>query len=392
MLPKGYKVSGISSGIKKSKKKDLGLIYSSSDCLAAAVFTANKVKAAPIVLCKRNIKNKIRALIVNSGNANCFTGKQGLSDANTVAKEVAKELKVKLSNMLMASTGIIGVKMPKQRILNNIGRTVSALSKKRINDFASAILTTDTFPKIKSITLNIAGKRGVICGIAKGAGMIYPNLETSSVKHATMLCFILTDIGLSRPLLNNALNEAVEVSFNSISVDGCMSTNDSAFLLCNRMAKNKIINKEGKDYQVFKRGLNLVFSELAKKIVLDGEGATKFITIKIEKARDCAQAKKAAFSIANSNLFKCAIYGADPNWGRIIAALGASAINFNENNLDLYINRKPLLKKSKILKNKDRIKGKNVEVRLVLNQGKSMWVVHTCDLSPKYIKINANYN
>ena len=392
MFPKGFKVSGMASGIKKSKKKDLGLIYCSSDCLAAAAFTANKVQAAPIGLCKRNIKNKIRALIVNSGNANCFTGTQGLKDAYAITGRVAKVLSVKHGNVLMASTGIIGVNLPRKKILDSVDELAKNISEKKLQDFASAILTTDTFKKIKTTSLKLGKKKGIVCGIAKGAGMIYPNLQISASTHATMLCFILTDIAISKPLLNKALKEAVATSFNSISVDGCMSTNDSVFLLSNGLANNKIINNEGKDYRIFKKGLNLVCSELARMIVSDGEGATKFISVRVEKAKSYMQAKDVAFAIANSNLFKCAMYGADPNWGRIIAALGASLVSFNEKSLDLFINNKPLLRKSRIVNHKGRIIGKNVDVKLVLNKGKDSCVVYTCDLSPEYIKVNANYN
>ena len=392
MLPRGFKVSGISAQIKKNSKNDLGLIYSEVDCIAAAAFTKNKVKAEPIIFSKNNLKNTIRAVLVNSGNANCFTGKQAQNDVVTVARKLAAHLNINIKNILMASTGIIGVRWPKEKILSSLEDLISNLSQKAIRDFASSILTTDKFSKIKSVAINLSGKKGIICGIAKGAGMIYPHLEIAMPLHATMLCFILTDVAISRKLLNLVLKEAVEKSFNSISVDGCMSTNDSVFLLTNGLAANDIIRENNREFQIFRTALIKLCQDLAKMIVLDAEGATKFITIRIEKAKSVSEAKKAGFAIANSNLFKCAIHGGDPNWGRIVAALGADQINFDLSRLDIFINNKRILKNSRALPVLKKITGKNVDIRIVLNSGNYDWVVYSSDLSKEYIDINSCYS
>ena len=319
ILPCGFKASGVSCGIKKSGKLDLALLYSSLPAKAAGLFTVNKIPAAPVILC-RNFLGKgglFRAIIVNSGNANCFNGKKGLEDSLTTVSILAKRLGVKKENLLVASTGIIGKRLPLAKIKYALPELVRKLSCKGIKEASEAIMTTDTFLKGVTARVNIAGKPVTICGIAKGAGMISPDM-------ATLLVFILTDFDLSRPLLRNALKEAVDGSFNCITVDGCMSTNDSVILLANGAASGKRPSgKEG--LKLFSKALNLLSLELAKMIVKDAEGATKFIEIKVAGAKDFNQARRAALSIANSSLFKTAVTE-KPQFGRIAAAVGASGL------------------------------------------------------------------
>ncbi len=371
ILPCGFKASGVSCGIKKSGKLDLALLYSSLPAKAAGLFTVNKIPAAPVILC-RNFLGKgglFRAIIVNSGNANCFNGKKGLEDSLTTVSILAKRLGVKKENLLVASTGIIGKRLPLAKIKYALPELVRKLSCKGIKEASEAIMTTDTFLKGVTARVNIAGKPVTICGIAKGAGMISPDM-------ATLLVFILTDFDLSRPLLRNALKEAVDGSFNCITVDGCMSTNDSVILLANGAASGKRPSgKEG--LKLFSKALNLLSLELAKMIVKDAEGATKFIEIKVEGAKDFNQARRAALSIANSSLFKTAVYGENPNFGRIAAAVGASGVKASEKHLEIKVS--PLRKK-------------DITVNVALGAGKANAVVYTSDLTPEYIKINAEYN
>ncbi len=371
VLPLGFKASGISCGIKKSGKLDLALFYSDPPAKAACLFTTNKMPAAPVVLCRRSLKrnNLFKAIIANSGNANCFTGVEGLKDAQAIAGNLAKILSIKKESVLVASTGIIGRKLPVAKIESGITDLINELSHNGIDKAKKAIMTTDTFPKEVTVKLNIGGKIVTLCGVAKGAGMIAPNM-------ATLLAFIFTDADLSKDLLNKLLKDAVDSSFNCVTVDGCMSTNDSVMLLANGKAKNAGINN-GKNLKLFKDALNTVCLELAKMIVRDAEGASKFIQIKVSKAKNPMQARKAALAIANSNLFKIAIYGEDPNFGRIIAAVGASGVDALERSLKIKVS--PL-------------KRQDIFVDVALGRGSSSATVYTSDLTPKYIKINAKYN
>jgi glutamate N-acetyltransferase/amino-acid N-acetyltransferase len=371
ILPKGFKASGISCGIKKPGILDLALFYSDVFAKAACRFTTNRIQAAPIQINKKHLKKSrsFRAIITNRGNANAFTGKLGLKDAEETTKAVAEALNIKKENTLVCSTGIIGKRLPIIKIKKAIPRLVAGLSQKGIDKAKVAIMTTDRFPKEITVKLNIGNKTVTICGVAKGAGMIAPNM-------ATMLAFILTDAYISQRALNKALGLCVDNSFNCITVDGCMSTNDSLILLANGLAGNSFIDLD-KNFNLFVRALNLVCLELAKMIIKDAEGATKFIQIKVKSARNFREAKKAALSIANYNLFKAAMYGENPNFGRIVAAVGASAIDVRENNIKMKVS--PLNKK-------------NIKVEVWLKRGNADATVYTSDLTPKYIKINAEYN
>jgi glutamate N-acetyltransferase/amino-acid N-acetyltransferase len=315
-------------------------------------------------------KNKcFRAIIVNSGNANCFTGDPGLRGASETAATLAKSLGIKKENVLVNSTGIIGRQLPLSKIKKAIPELVAGLSSQGIEKAKKAIMTTDTFAKEITLKFNIGRQVITLYGIAKGAGMIAPNM-------ATMLAFIFSDVNITQGALNKALDICVEKSFNSITIDGCMSTNDTVGLLANGEAGNDLVDTE-KHFNLFAKALGVVCLELAKMIVKDAEGATKFIQIKVNGARDFCEARRIALTIANSNLFKTAMFGENPNFGRIAAAVGASGVEIKEK--DLKIKVSPLHKK-------------DIDIYVSINRGSASAVVYTSDLSPEYIKINAEYN
>jgi len=371
ILPLGFKASGISCGLKKSGKPDLALIFSQKSAEAACVFTTNSILAAPVILSKANLKkNKnFQAIIANSGNANCLNGKAGLKDALETTRVLSGVLGLKQESILISSTGIIGRKLAVDKIKLGIPGLVKGLSRNGIGKAARAIMTTDTFAKEFTVKFNLASKAVTICGIAKGAGMIAPNM-------ATLLSFILTDANITKGALNKALKIAVSGSFNSITVDGCMSTNDSVMLLANGEAANILISG-GEDLDKFSEGLSLVCLELAKMIVRDAEGATKFIKINVKAAPDKKTAMAVALNIANSNLFKTAVFGENPNFGRIASSIGASGAGVKEEDLKIKVSS---------------LKKKDIDVVVMLNQGSANAVVYTSDLTPEYIKINAEYN
>ncbi len=365
VLPAGFVAAGLSAGIKKSGKPDLALIVSQSPALAAVVSTSNTMQAAPIVLNKSHLKKSsaFYAIIANSGNANAFTGKQGLHDADSMASEVGYALSIKKESVLVASTGIIGRRMP-------VPALVLALSRPGIRQAEQAIMTTDAFAKEATAIVRIGGKPVTVCGIAKGAGMISP-------KMATMLAFITTDANITKHALDRALHEAVASTFNSITVDGCMSTNDTVIVLANRQAGNSQI-EGGAALRKFTEALRCVCLELAKMIVRDGEGATKSIRIMVTQAKNPDEAKHVALAVANSNLFKIAMYAGSPNiYGRIVAAVGATGVPVHED--DLTIQYSPLHKR-------------DVDITVQLGRGPARSVVYTSDLSHEYVKINAEYN
>ena len=372
VLPKDFLASGVSCGIKKSGKPDLALLYSRVPAQAAAAFTSNTIQAAPVQVCKLHLgKRKVfRAIVANSGNANCFTGPEGIQDALQTAQVVSGELGVDNKDIFVASTGIIGKRLPLSKIVTGIPYAVRGLSRDGIHDAKKAIMTTDTFAKEIAVRFMHEGRPVTICGIAKGAGMISPTM-------ATMLAFILTDAVITRRALSKALKAAVNESFNCITVDGCMSTNDTVIVMANGGAKTGLIDNASQGYGQFAQGLNTVCLELAKMIVRDGEGATKFIAISVTEARSFAEARAAALSIANSNLFKTAVYGETPNYGRIVAALGATGIATAEKDVRVHVSS---------------LHKRDISVHVSLNIGSSSATVYTCDLTPEYIKINAEYS
>ncbi len=372
ILPAGFQANGIAAGIKKSGKLDLALFYSDIPAKAACLFTSNAIQAAPIRISKNYLKkNKdYHAIIVNSGNANAFTGNAGLKNADETTKILSAAIGVKKESVLVASTGIIGKRLPIIKIKESIPELVKGLSVKGIDGAKRAILTTDKFAKEITVKLNIGSQIITICGIAKGAGMIAPNM-------ATMLCFILTDARITQRALNESLRICVNNSFNCITVDGCMSTNDTVIVLANSASHNNLIDTANSRFNLFLKALNIVCLELAKSIIKDAEGAAKFIQIKVEKAKDYAQARLVALNIANSNLFKTAMYGENPNFGRIVAAIGASGVNLTEK--DIKIKSSPLHKKE-------------IKIGVSIKQGNASATVYTSDLTPEYIKINAGYS
>ena len=371
ILPKGFQANGLACGLKKSGKPDLALIYSLFPALASAKFTTNSIIAAPLIVCKEHLKSakRFQAVLVNSGNANCFTGQSGIKDAQDAAGYLAQELKIDKNSVLVNSTGIIGKRLAIAKIKQRVPELVLGLSSSGIHKAKMAIMTTDTFAKEVSISLRIKGKPVRICGIAKGAGMIAPNM-------ATMLCFIMTDVAITQAALNKATAVAVDKSFNCISVDGCMSTNDTVLVLANAAAGNRVISS-GKHLRNFSLALESICLDLAKMVVADAEGATKFIQIDVCQAKHLQEAKKIALNIANSALFKVAVFGQKPNFGRVAAAVGASGFKIKEEQLKIRLGS---------------LKGKQVRLTVSLSRGKAKCTVYTCDLTPEYIKINAAYN
>jgi glutamate N-acetyltransferase/amino-acid N-acetyltransferase len=378
ILPKGFIASGLHCGIKR-KKPDLALFYSTVAAKAACKFTTNKIQAAPLLVCKEHLKKAklFQAIIVNSGNANCFTGKIGIKDAQETTLATAKALGIKKESVLVASTGIIGRRLSVQKIKNAVGQLVGKLSPSRINKAKLAIMTTDTFSKEITLKIRIGKKVVTISGIAKGAGMIAPNMASPEhIRRATMLCFIFTDAYITQRALTQALDKAVDNSFNCITIDGCMSTNDSIIVLANAKAKNDLIDSH-KHYGLFLEGLNKVCLELAKMLVKDAEGGTKFIKVEVNQAKSPKDARLAALAIANSNLFKTAVYGENPNFGRIVAAVGASGARVAEDKIKIKVS--PL-------------HHKEIDVYVSLGLGRGEATVYTSDLTEEYVKINAEYN
>lgn len=385
----GFKFSGISSGIKLSGEKDLALIYSESPAVTAGVFTTNKVKAAPVRMAiERIASGKGQAVIINSGNANACTGDRGFKDASDISTKTADELGIPPELVYVSSTGVIGVPLPLSKIKKALPRAVKELSRSSINKSAAAIMTTDTFAKTYSKKIKIGNKTGTIAGMAKGAGMICPDM-------ATMLCFIVTDIAVTPKALNTALKEAVNGSFNRLTIDNDMSTNDTVMIMANGLSGNKPLTKKSAYYQKFQKTLSEITYNLAKMIALDGEGATKLIEIVVKRAVTEADASKAALSVARSMLVKTAVYGRDPNWGRIMAAIGYSGIDVDERKTDIYINKIKLVSRGTGTNREKAAKkifaDNEIVITIDLGSGSRTARALTCDLTEKYIDINAHY-
>ncbi|MBF0506747.1 MAG: bifunctional glutamate N-acetyltransferase/amino-acid acetyltransferase ArgJ [Nitrospirae bacterium] len=387
--PKGFLFAAVEAAIKKPGRKDLALIYSDTEATSAGMFTKNMVKAAPVKLDMKRIRSgKGRAIIVNSGNANACTAEQGMNDAIEMTAMTARALGLKAGLVYACSTGVIGTPLPMERIRPKIAELSSSLGKSTIDDVAAAIMTTDTFPKIAGRRIKINGTLLTISGICKGAGMIRPDM-------ATMLCFIMTDACVERSALDSALKTAVERSFNLITVDGDMSTNDTILLMANGAAGNYPITKSSPAFGRFLKALSEVALELSTLIVKDGEGASKFIKVVIRNARSNAEAKRGAMAVADSMLVKTALYGNDANWGRIICALGYSGIMVKEEKTDITINGIKVAKKGRATQRdkeaNERLKAKEVTVEVDLGVGKGSATVLTCDLTEEYVRINAEY-
>jgi glutamate N-acetyltransferase / amino-acid N-acetyltransferase len=386
----GFTASGIAAGIKKNGAKDLGLILGEQPCTAAGVFTRNRVKAAPVLLSRRRLRNgKAQAVLVNSGNANACTGQAGLQDAASTCGETAALLGIAESLVIPSSTGVIGVPFPAETIVKALPRLIKSASSRGISDFADSILTTDTRQKIVARSAEIRGETIKICGIAKGSGMIMPQM-------ATMLAFIITDAAIDRSVLSGMLKKSTEETFNRTSVDGETSTNDMVLALASGRSHTVIRREDSPAGTQFSRLLHEVMRELSLLIVRDGEGATRLITVTINNARTEQEARRAAFRVANSPLVKTACFGGDYNWGRIMAALGMSGAVFNPDRTDIYINKLPAVKNGQAVPGKNRrledsFKQKQIDIGIDLHGGRKRYEVFTCDLSYDYVKINASY-
>ena len=392
----GFSASGIKAGLKKSGNADMALIYSDTPANAAGAFTTSLFPAAPVVLAKENlaVNQKYRAIIVNSGNANACTGEQGYRDAVKMAEVTASELDIESNQVFVSSTGRIGTPLPMGIIENGIRLAVSALSKEGGPDAAKAIMTTDTVPKEACVSFELDGKTVHIGGICKGAGMIDPKM---TVPHATMLSFITTDADIESQLLSELLREVAGQSFNRVTVDGDMSTNDTVLIMANGQAGNSTITQDSPHAEIFKGALHYVMQHLAKAIVYDAEGATKFITVSIKNAKSAKDAELCADSISNSLLCKTAWFGGDPNWGRVLAAAGYSGASFDPAKVNLYYDSKPVVvngedagtpesELEEVLKNDE------FKVLLDLNDGEYSYEMWTNDISYEYVKINAEYH
>jgi glutamate N-acetyltransferase/amino-acid N-acetyltransferase len=384
--PGGFMAGAVSAGVKESpgQRLDLGILLSTKTCVTAGVFTTNKVKAAPVLVSRERLrKGSARAVVMNSGCANACTGKQGMADALEIAELVAKEIGSKKEDVLVASTGVIGTTLPMDRIR-------AAMPKIRFSvagghDLAQAILTTDKVPKEAAVKAD----GFTIGGIVKGSGMIHPDM-------ATLLCFLTTDAAIEASFLRQALKEAVAVSFNMLSVDGDNSTNDMVIIMANGVAERELIRPGGSKARVFQQALNQVCIHLARETARDGEGATKLIEVKVSSALTLRDAQLAAKTIVSSSLVKAAVYGADPNWGRIMAAVGRSGAALEETKMELYIGNTCIVKGGEPV-NFDRgmvinhLKGKEIYIKLDLHLGRAEATAWGCDLTEEYVKINAEY-
>jgi glutamate N-acetyltransferase/amino-acid N-acetyltransferase len=389
--PIGFSSGGINIDVKGNggTKEDWGILYSMVPSICSAVFTKNKVCAAPVKLAKQQLSenNKISAIVVNSGNANACTGNQGIEDCRTILKEISNRLEIQESECLISSTGVIGERLPVDKFISNADKLISSITDEN-DKFSKAILTTDTVTKKIAVLVETSNGIYVIGGTCKGAGMIAPEM-------ATMLAFITTDAVVSEEILDNALKNTVENSFNCITVDGDMSTNDSVFLLSNGMSGISIHSPQ--EIKEFEEALSFVAKELAKMIVKDGEGATKFVEIIVKGAKNNNDAKKCASKIANSPLVKTMFAGEDPNWGRLLASAGSSLIDMVEEKTDIYFNDLKYVENGiiidKNLENKvHKIMCENsYSITIDLHMGSGKSVFYTTDLTKKYISINADY-
>ncbi len=390
MTPKGFYFSALCAGIKKKKRKDIGLIVSNPPSAAAALFTTNRIKAAPVIISQKHVKaaKKHAAIVCNSGCANAATGERGFSDAIKTAQLVATELECDPHEVLVASTGVIGEFLPMEKIKAAVPKLTASL-RADPDGYARAIMTTDTRPKTAYRHIIIKGKKVTVWGCAKGAGMIHPDM-------ATMLAFLLTDAAVSKNLLKTALKDASAKTFNTITIDGDTSTNDAVLLLANGAAGNGQLKKSSKEFAAFCKALTEICASLAEQIVADGEGATTIAEIKVEKAKNEKEAVAVARAISGSLLVKTALNGRDPNWGRIICAAGYSGVPVDENKMELYFGKHPAFIKGAPAKTPEKklaaeMKKEKVEITLVLNRGRASASCLFCDISKDYVSINADY-
>ena len=385
----GFLLSGVSAGLKKDGKKDLALIFSTTPARASAIFTKNLIKGAPLLVAQERLSGGFcQALIINSVNANAYTGRKGYEDALSVANALSARLRIDESLVIPSSTGVTGEWLRVGKIKKSIPILTKNLGESNFHEAAEAIMTTDSFPKYASRQLVVGEKTATISAIGKGAGMICPNM-------ATMLCFIMTDLNVQRKALSKALAKAASGSFNAITVDGDTSPNDSVFILANGVLANRQITEKSGDYGRLVEVLSSLCAEIAEMIVRDGEGATKVVRINVTEARNEADAEKVARTIATSQLVKTAFYGEDANWGRIVAAAGRAGVGFDPEKIKLYFEGVEVFSKGIRSKPESRFayvfKKPSFTVTLSLGEGEAVYSILTSDLSHKFVSINSDY-
>ncbi len=399
MLPKGFIAQGVHGGIAKKKdKKDIALFYSELPATVAGMLTGNLVKAAPVLVCRDRLEKTAegyRAIVANSGCANACTGGRGQKDALTMCADAAAALDVRPENVLVASTGVIGQRLPMGRVRDGIQALAGSLRGKGSDETnaVAAIMTTDTFPKTARRSVVCGGKRITVWGCAKGAGMIHPDLKAL---HATMLSFVLTDASVEAKALDEALRAAAAGSFNCVSVDGDTSTNDTLLLMANGAAENRTVTRKSRDFKVFLNAVSAVCLDLAKMIARDGEGATRLVEIRVKNAGSAAAAHRIAATIATSPLVKTAVFGNDANWGRVIAAAGRAGVPFDPDTVDIALCGMTVARRGMAVafseeKAKRLLARKEISISVDLRKGPGSAVYYTCDLSFDYVKINASY-
>jgi len=385
----GFLAGSVYCGIKASNanRPDIALIYSSQPTVVAGTFTTNKVKAAPVRVSMAHLRgNDVRAIVANAGNANACTGVAGIETAKRMTAATAKALKLRPRQVMVCSTGRIGVPLPIGKMVTAIAKLPEAVKNNGSRRAAEAIMTSDTFAKEIAVEFELDGKPVRIGGIAKGAGMIDPNM-------ATMLCFISTDAAIEKKQLQEALSASVEQSFNRITVDGDMSTNDTVIILANGVAGNKPLRQGAAGMKLFQRALDYVTRNLARMIVEDGEGVTKFVEVHVNGAANLADARKAAEAVANSTLTKCAWFGGDPNWGRIMDALGYCGAKMREESVDIFYDgliavKGGMASQTPFSKLKKIVAQKKLTITIDLHVGSADYTVFTTDLSTEYVKLN----
>ncbi|MEA4884581.1 MAG: bifunctional glutamate N-acetyltransferase/amino-acid acetyltransferase ArgJ [Clostridia bacterium] len=386
---RGMKASGVFAGVRKARK-DIAVIYSDTPARAAGVYTTNKVKAAPVLVCMDHVgAGTIQAIGIVSGNANACTGEAGLRDAYMITEVLGRELGIDPRTVACASTGVIGVRLPMDKVVPGMVDAARQLSPDGGRMAAESIMTTDTFAKECAVQIRLGGAVATIGAMAKGSGMIHPNM-------ATMLCFVASDAAIEGRLLESALKDAVNKSFNCITVDGDTSTNDMVIAMANGLAGNEPIVDQGDDYARFQEALQVVCQDLAKKIVMDGEGASKLVEVAVVNAATEADAKTVAMAIAKSELVKTAIFGADANWGRIMCAAGYSGADFDPSIVDIYIGPVKVAERGMGLpfseeRAKEALSSREIMLTIDMKSGPARASVWTCDLTFDYVKINASY-
>ncbi len=386
----GFRFAGVACGIKQSGRKDLALIASEGPAAAAAVFTKNRVKSPSVTAGARHVRSgRLQAVVVNSGNANACTGPGGLRDAEAMCAETARHLGIDAGQVLPSSTGIIGVRLPMDKINRGIAAAAAALAPDALQDAAQAIMTTDNGPKIAAATCRVGGRTVHIAGIAKGAGMIAPNM-------ATMLCYVLTDAAVAPAALRPMVRRATDATFHAITVDGDTSTNDTVLCLANGVAGNSRITRGGEGEDVLEREITRVMKELALKIVADGEGTTKLVEVRVDGARSVAEARKVAFTVANSKLVKTAFFGQDPNIGRFMMAIGNAGVPVVEEAIDVALGRVKVVRRGLAVGTRESAAVKVMQrpsftVHISLGMGDASTSVWTSDLGHEYVRINSDY-